>query len=72
MRQIDTKFHTQPCLCSEKVFIQNKFSFNFSVKLMSFLCGYNFMNHRNKDYEEMELIYTGKMFVGSDYFMNIL
>ena len=73
MRQIHTKFHTQPCLCSnEKVFIQISFFFNFSVKLMSFLCGYNFMNHRNKDYEEMELIYTGKMFVGSNYFMNIL
>lgn len=24
------------------------------------------MNHRNKDYEEMELIYAGKMFMGSE------
>lgn len=33
------------------------------------------MNHRNKDYEEMELIYTEKMWEEKkkhEYFMNIL
>lgn len=72
MRQIHTKFILSLVSALMRKFLYKYIFLNFSVKLMSFLCFYNFMNHRNKDYEEMELVYAGKMFVGSDYFMNIL